>query len=375
MTHRQPNTIPGNGTALHRSLVIAGLAGFLALAVGGCDKKLDLNSLPQGQFAVVDTSYIPVYPILTGFNGPEDILIGKDQLLYVADTRANRVVMMNLAGQFMSSRSIIHPIAVAQDSRLDLLVGAEIVATNGDTVGAILRVHLVSTNADSAHRLEVSPIDTVWKELAHPARRFPGIAVLSDNTYLASRTGPDNSSFIDPDSRVMEFDANDKFITPVPAFATGVGTGIGNINFLTGITAFPNSRDFILIQSSEGVAYGALWMVYQSNADFVGWLPRFDPANASDRGTDFIKPNRYLSPQGVAIDPSRRDIFVADANLDSIFKFTSRGVFKAESFGFAGSGGLMVRPTGLAFFSTILYVLDGEQGLVLRYRLSTDVPR
>ncbi len=347
----------------------------MALLAGGCDSKMDLNSLPQAQTGVVDTSYIPVNPILTGFSGPEDILVGRDQLLYVADTRANRVVMMNLAGQFMSSRSILHPVSIGQDSRLDLLVGGEMVAANGDTVGAIFRLHLVSQDPDSAHHLEVSPIDTVWKELAHPSRRFPGIAVLSDNTYLASRTGPDNASFIDPDGRVMMFDATDKFITPVPAFATGVGTGIGNINFLTGITAFPGSRDFILIQSSEGVAYGALWMVYQSNADFVGWLPRFDPANASDRGVDFIKPGQYLSPQGVAIDPSRRDIFIADAGLDSVFKFTSRGVFKAESFGFVGSGGFLRRPTGLAFFSSILYVLDGDQGIILRYRLSTDVPR
>jgi hypothetical protein len=35
----------------------------------------------------------------------------------------------------------------------------------------------------------------------------------------------------------------------------------------------------------------------------------------------------------------------------------------------------MVRPTGLAFFSTVLYVLDGETGQILRFRLSTDIPR
>jgi len=348
---------------------------LILLSVAGCDHKMDLSTLPQSQIAVLDTAYIAVDPVFGGFSGPEDILIGRDQLLYVADTRANRVVMMNLAGQFMSSRSIIHPFAIAQDSRLDLLVGCEIIAATGDTTGAILRMHLVSQNPDSAHHLEVSPIDTVWRERAHPARRFPGIAVLSDNTYLASRTGPDNSSFIDPDGRVLMFAAQDRFITPVPAFATGVGTGIGSINFLTGITAFPNSRDFVLIQSSEGIAYGALWMVYQSNADFQGWLPRFDPANASDRAVDFIRPNRFVSPQGVAIDPSRRDIFIADAGLDSIFKFNSRGVFKSESFGRVRTDGIMRRPTGIAYFSTILYVLDRDLGMVLRFRLSTDVPR
>jgi len=90
---------------------------------------------------------------------------------------------------------------------------------------------------------------------------------------------------------------------------------------------------------------------------------------------DFIRPNRYLSPVAVAIDRARRDVFVADASLDSVFKFTSRGTFKAESFGRIRSGGVMRRPAGLAFFEKVLYVLDGESGQILRYRLSSDVPR
>ena len=248
-------------------------------------------------------------------------------------------------------------------------------APNGDTVGAIFRIHLVSASPDSAHRLDRARTDTVWRELAHPTRRFPGLTVLSDNTWLAARTGTDNSSFIDPDARVLLFDSRDAFITPLSAFATGAGSGIVNINFPTAIASFPNTRDFVLAQSSQGVAYGAIWMVYQSNSDFVGWLPRFDPANLLDRAVDFIRPNNYLSPQAVAIDPGRRDVFIADAGLDSVFKYTSRGVFKTESFGRVRSNGLLRRPTGLAFFSSVLYVLDGEEGIIFRFRLSTDVPR
>ena len=143
-------------------------------------------------------------------------------------------------------------------------------------------------------------IDTVWRELAHPRRRFTGITVLSDNSYLAARDGSDNSSLIDPDARVLLFDRNDKFITPLPAFVTGTGTGIANINHPTSITAFPNSMDFVLVQSSDGIAYGALWMVYSSTSDFQGWLPRFDPARAEDRSVDFIKPARFSRARAVA---------------------------------------------------------------------------
>lgn len=356
------------------SIYVALLMAILLLS-GGCQKKYDLSTLPQQEEVSIDTSYVQIVPPFVGFTEPEDIMIGSDQLLYVADTRANRVVMMDRAGGLMSERTILHPVSIAQDSRLDLLVGGEVVAPNGDTLGAIFRIHLVSTSPDSAHHLDLAPIDTVWRELAHRARRFPGITVLGDNWWLAVRTGPDNSSFIDPDARVLMFNNRDAFVTPVPGLATRAGSGITDINRPTGIASFPGARDFILTQSSEGSAYGAIWMTYQKTTDFEGWVPRFDPARTEDRGIDFIRANRYLLPQGVAIDRSRRDIFIADATLDSVFKFTSRGILKGESFGLVRSGGAMRRPTGLAFFGNVLYVLDGQMGQVLRFRLSTDIAR
>jgi hypothetical protein len=347
---------------------------FLAISPG-CEEPIDLSALPRPDTFVLDTSYVRFDPPFAGFVGAEDIMVGNDQLLYVADTRANRVVMMNRAGMILSEKSILQPRSLAQDTRLDLLVGGVIVAANGDTAGAIFRIHLVSAFPDSAHRLGVSRIDIVWVELAHAQRRFPGLTAFGDNYYLAVRVGPDNSSFIDPDSRILLFDPNDRFITPIPALNTRSGSGIADVNRPTAIASFPGVRDFVLTQLSEGVAYGAIWMRYERSSDFEGWLPKFDPARPEDLFVDFIRPGRYLSPEAVTIDRARRDVFIADAGLDSIFKFTSRGVFKAESFGRIRSGGLMRRPTGLAFFEQVLYVLDGETGMILRYRLSTDVPR
>jgi hypothetical protein len=358
-----------------RSGVLISLIVLLAGLFVACQKEFDLSTLPRQPDTLLDTSYVELFPPFGGFAGAEDIAVGSnDGLLYVADTRAGRIVMMNRAGQIMSTRAMLHPRSIAQDLRLDLLVGGEIVAPDGDTAGAIFRVHLVSSNQDTAHHLEKSRIDTVWRELAKPGRRFPGLTAFYDNTYIAARSGPDNSSFIDPDGRVLLFDADDRFITPVPALTTGTGSGITNIYIPTGLAAFPGVKDFLLVQSSQGVAYGAIWLQYQVTSDFVGWLPKFDPANPDQRGVDFIRPNRFLLPQAVAVDNARRDVFIADATLDSVFKFNSRGTYKAESFGFYRSGGVMKRPTGLAYFATVLYVLDGETGQILRYRLSADVP-
>ncbi len=356
-----------------RSFIFSMAAALACWVFTACESKPPLP--PDQQPATIDTSYVEVEPPFDGFTNPEDVMIGNDQLLYVADTWANRLVMMNRAGQFLSERTMLHPISVAQDTRLDLLVGGEMVAASGDTVGAIFRIHLVSSSPDSAHRLDVARMETIWVEIARPARRFPGITVFGDNEYLAVRVGPDNSSTVDPDGRVLLFDENDTFITPVPAFVTQPGSGISNIYKPTSIASFPGVRDFVLAQSSEGISYGAIWMRYEESIDFVGWLPRFDPSRPEDRNVDFIRPSRYLLPMAVTIDNARRDVFVADADLDSISKFNSRGRFRNESFGRVRTQGKMRRPTGLAYFERMLYVLDGERGVILRYRLSTDIPR
>lgn len=336
----------------------------------GCTDRFDLEKLSGARADIIvgDTSYVEIVPPFEGFNFPRAIMISYDQLMYVADTRNNRIVMMNVAGQILGTRQIVQPMAITQDLRLDLLITGLVVESNGDSVAATFRIKLVQ----SQHNLGIAEVDTIWRERSRPLRRFVGIAALPNNEYLVTRQGPDNSSFVDPDSRVLFFDANDRFITPLGDLVTRAGSGITDINKPTGISAFPSSRDFVILQSSEGVAYGAIWMVYQRTNEFEGWLPKFDPAKLDQRFVDFVRPNRYVMPQGVTMDGKRRDVFVADMAQDSVFKFDSRGNFKSESFGFTRSGGRMRRPSGVAFFDKTLYVSDIQTNQIFRFRLSTD---
>lgn len=349
-------------------LLAAGCITFVSMI--GCEERFPLEQLPDPRATITigDTSYIEIVPPIEGFNQPKALLIGRDQLMYVADTRHSRIVMMNLAGQILGTRNILQPTALGQDFRLDLLVGGVAVEANGDSVGAVFRIRLVP----SQHQMAAAQLDTVWKEPARPKRRFVGIAVLPDNRYLVVRRGPDNSSFVDPDGRVLMFSDKDRFLTPLPDLVTRAGSGITDINQPSGIATFPNTRDFVITQSSEGVAYGAIWMVFQQSSDFEGWLPRYDPAKPDDRFVDFVRPNRFVGAEAVVIDGQRRDIFVVDAALDSVFKFDSRGRFRSESFGFSRTGGRMKKPSGIAFFDKTLYVSDAETNRILRFKLSTD---
>lgn len=349
---------------------IGAIATLILLFAAGCEERFPLERLPDPSIAVIvgDTTYVEITPPFEGFNEPRALLIGNDQLMYVADTKNNRIVMMNLAGQILGQRTILRPVCIAQDLRLDLLVGGTVVAANGDTIGAVFRIKMVL----SQHNLASARMDTVWREPARPRRRFVGIGVLPDNKYLVVRRGPDNTSFVDPDSRVLLFNASDVFQTPLGDLVTRAGSGITDINLPTSIATFPNSSDFLLTQQFDGIAYGALWMVYQQNPEFEGWLPRYDPARPEQRTVDFVRPNRFVQPVGVVIDGRRRDIFIADVALDSVIKFDSRGRFKNESFGFAKSGGRLRKPSGLAFFDRTLYVSDIETNRIYRFRLSTD---
>lgn len=340
------------------------------LFLAACQEKFSLDELAAARttFVVGDTTYLEIVPPFEGFSEPRGILIGNDKLLYVADTRNNRIVQLDIAGQILGSRSIVRPHALSQDMRLDLLVTGLCVERNGDSVAAIFRLRLVA----ASHSIGDAVLDTLWKETARPQRRFVGIAAMSDNQFLVARQGPDLSSFVDPDTRVLRFGSDGAFITPVGDLVTRAGSGITDINQPTGLARLPNSRDFILLQSSAGVAYGAIYMVYQSTSEFEGWIPKYDPARQEQRFVDFVRPNRFIRPEGVVVDGRRGDIFIADAAQDSIFKFDNQGRFRSESFGRSRSGGRMLRPSGVAFFDKTLYVLDSQGNRILRFKLSTD---
>lgn len=358
--------------------IYLGLVVFILAVLGGCQSQLpyDINDLPQAtnfHFSG-DTTYLQK-GAWSGFNRPNGILYGRDQLFYVLDTYNNRIVMLNLAGQELSELHILRPLAAAQDTRLDLLVGAATIdpAAN-DTIAIVVRVKL----AAALGVLSRAEVDTIWRESARPQRKFVGVGILPNDEYLVARDGPDNSSPVDPDARVLRFRyvhenqtvRRDSFLTALGDLQTGIGSSITSLNHPTGLATFPGKADFVVIQKAEGVQYTALWMVYSKTVEFEGWLPKFDPA-AGQSGIDFILPNRFLNPEGVAIDPSRSDVFIVDAEQDSVVRFNSRGFFQSSSFGARSPQVALDHPQGIAVAQSILYVCDTYNNRIVIFSLST----
>jgi hypothetical protein len=369
------------------------------LFIIGCEYKITPPS--EGGSTSNDTSYVEISPPWGGFGSPRAILIGNDQLIYVADYDSNQIVMMDAAGTIIGHHPILHPISIAQNSKLDLYVGGEAVVHNGsDTIGAIYRISLVrwDTTYIAGFTIDTLSNDTtyiirdtsyfynhdlynahtriVYQEPGRPDRRFPGIGLLPGNGYLVARVGPDNTSAIDPDCRIILFDTSDVSITPIAGlFPYSQG---GTIDQLTGLMTFPSSNDFIFAQKSNtgGVGYGAVWMIYKKDVDFEGWLTKFDPLIDFQRGVDFVRSYLFREARGIAYDKKRREIFIVDSELDSVVKFNRNGQFRTESFGRSKAG--LIKPYGAAFSNDCtLYITDlgnrTNPPLIRRFRLSTQL--
>jgi hypothetical protein len=242
-----------------------------------------------------------------------------------------------------------------------------------DTVAAIFRIQLSKFGLKLSD-VATSNIKTVWKERAKPARRFKGIIVVSDNQFIVARVGPDNSSPIDPDSRIIWFQKNDVKIKEISDLQTGVGSSITFINKPTGLIGFPFSKNFIVTQTLEGVIYGAIWMKYSSVEEL--WIPGFDPSNPLQR-VDFIRPNLFSNATGGTYDANRGDVFIlnstSDTNWYAVFKFDSKGRLKNESIHPNAVLPFLTSPASATFYDRVLYVAQDSR--VFRFKLSTDFIR
>lgn len=345
--------------------------------LSGCGDKFDVSELTStgGSNANItgDTVYVQLNPEWKGFNNPQDILIGREPFIYVADTENDRVVMLNLNGDVLGSRHIKKPVALGQDYKLNLIVCAQLdTVVNGQTstFGAVYKIDLVAAQ----HQIATAPMIKLLPrpvDLNYPQRKYTGVAVFYNNTFYVARTGPNNSSFIDPDNSILYF-------SPKKLFAGGEGdtligripnidplsSGLVSANQISSLTSF-NRRNIDFIETLTGNnALKTQWLTYVVTPVSADYEARLTPSN----GGALMTPNKFIRPEGTCIDDAG-NIYVADAAKDSIFKFTPLGD-ELQSF---GGTGVFNGPYAVAYFDNILYVADTGNNRILRFMLSTDL--
>jgi len=336
-------------------------------AVISCNEKFDINQFQTDDPGNIagDTLYIKLNPEWGGFNHPEDVIIGREPLVYVADTDNDQIVMLNLDGQRLGTRSIKHPVAIAQDYRLNLIVCAQF-DTLGQTFSSVYKIDLVASN----HQLETAPIKRILPQLSDlnkPDRKYTGAAVFYDNSYLIARTGPNNSNLIDPDNSLLKFivknnGTKDSLIGRV-ALLEPTGTGILSVNKVSSIKSFNKKNYDIVITLVGENSFKTQWFRYLESQEFTGYENNLTPA-----ASNLMTPGFFTKPEGSEIDPSG-NIYVAESSRDSVYKFNSLG---DKLIGFGGPG-VFSKPYAIAYFNKILYVADRGNNRILRFILSTDV--
>jgi hypothetical protein len=340
-----------------------------------CADKLDLTELELddgGGNVTGDTVYIQINPVWEGFNRPEDVMIGREPFIYVADTDNNRIVLLNLDGQILGTRAIQRPVALAQDYRLNLLVCAQfdtVIGGQTQTYSAVYKIDLVSVN----HEIELAPVKRILprpQDFAQPLREYTGACVFYDNSYLISRKGPNNSNQIDPDNAVLIFvqkklsngTYKDSLVGRVPLLDP-TGSGIMSANQVSSLTSY-NSRNFNINLTLVGDnSFRFQPLEYISSPDFTGYRIALQPLSR-----DLMMPGIFSQPEGSALDNSG-NIFIADAGKDSIYKFNSFGD-KLQIF---GGSEIFNQPYGVAFYDKTLYVADTGNNRILRFILSTEL--
>ncbi len=355
---------------------------FVAVIIlfSGCNtEKLDLDKITATEDAntgkINDTVYVKQNPDWTGFNNPQDILVGREPFLYVADTDNDQIVMLNLAGQVLGKRSVKHPIALAQDYLLNLIVCAEfdtVIQGNKETFSAVYKLDLYSVghHIENAKLERVIPTAKDFLYLNETKRReYTGVCAFYDNSFYVSRIGPNNTSIFDPDNAILIYQKKkslsgikvDTLIGTVPLL-TPEGTGLLSANKISSLTSFDKKNmDFILTLVGNN-SFRTQWLQYVESSEFSGYVSRLSPSNAT-----MMSINKFLQPEDVAIDNSD-NIFVADAAKDSIYKFNSYGD-ELQSF---GGPSVFKSPHAVAFFDKTLYVVDSGNNRILRFILSTE---
>ena len=301
------------------------------------------------------------------------MIIGREPFVYVADTYNDRIVMLNLNGNVLGARQIKRPVALAQDYKLNLIICGELdTVINGqtETFGAVYKLNLVAAD----HQINNAPMTRLLPrsaDIKYPDRRYTAVTVFFNNTFYVARTGPANSNFVDPDNSILYFipkelyggGEGDTLIGRV-ANIDPVSSGLVSANQISSLTSF-NRKNIDFIETLTGNnSLKVQWLTYVVTPVSANYEARPTPSD----GGALMRPNRFARPEGSCMDDAGY-IYIADAQKDSVFKFTPLGD-ELQSF---GGPDVFNEPYSVAYFDKILYVVDSGNNRILRFILSTDL--
>ena len=348
----------------------------LLIIFSNCGRKIKLpTNLPELGGGTFDTTYVPITPIWTEaggipFNQPQDIHIGFDGYIYIADTDNDRIVKLDQSGEFIDQYyGAENPTSISQDRLFRLLA-------TGDSI-----IYKKGTQEQNFVSIYIAPdvYDTIPFVIIDTVETDTGIIIVPIDTFRVDTSATIYEGIAPnplPFSGYAEYYACDftrseitRFLFYEPSTIYNLGPAIPT-GYTLGKTAYPVGIFTYLTQTGFNLIFCQALYYYSvqllDGEDFSPIIPWTD-------SSDIYLQDTFDKPEDVVADEFG-NMFVVDSEKNAVLKFSKNGDL-ILSFGTEGTGEKQFQnPKGIAYANKIVYVADTGNNRILRFKLSTDIP-
>ena len=391
-----------------------------ALFLLNCEQDkipLPVSNTDPVAFGANDTNYVELQPIWdhAGFSNPQDIVMGPDGMIFVADEGNDRIVALSKSGEIQTQNglnaieSIAHPRGVSIDSRLNLLIvnGSNsvycwnqylnmksidsvatevlcydaqkkdtVVCTFDELIEAYLNGGYVPTQLSLVFEKGTSASDSV--KSVYPIytskyndAQFNGVAAAPYGVsyFYVTESTNDNIELlvIYPNLAVKTLSGEvvyyfkAAYAANIASYGSGAGTVDNPQSIVTddqGNVYFTQFGGNFLVQKLELPYYTSQYVLYQHQ---------------------IMDLKRFIAPYDIALDDDN-NIFVLDTGEKKVFKFGNSGA-KAGQLLDLGKKGLALTEfddaRGLMVENNVVYVVESGMNRIRRFQYSisdSDIP-
>lgn len=371
-------------------------------------------------FGASDTNYVELSPVWEApniayrFSNPQDITIGPDGMIFVADKGNNRVVALSKAGQVLSSGGlgniiVDHPTGVAVDSKLNLLIA------NGTNViycwNQYLNLTDIESVSDRAVYFDRTTNDTLLLTLDDVFEKAAAGEALPEFRYFVFSEAQDKIQQVRQIYPIYIDDEADAVINGVAAGRYGsedVYITESNYHRISHLKLFPRMAvktrfgqtlfsyraakmdDLATFGSGAGTVDDPYAITTDSEGSIyftqLGGNFRVQKLKAPDFAPGYVlyqhaimDLNRFSAPKDIALD-GLNNIFVIDEVLGTVSKFDNAGTGAGQLVDL-GKKGLATatfnKGAGIMVSDNVVYVVESGLNRIRRFQLSisdADIP-